>query len=122
VSEGKAGVGRIIKAAGYSINGIKACWQHEAAFRQEVALFVILFPASFFVAQSAVQWILLISPLLLVLMLEVINSAIESVVDRIGPEHHELSGRAKDMSSASVMFCLILMALTWGAIAWDNFT
>ena len=121
MSEGKAGVGRIIRATGYSINGIKACWQHEAAFRQEVALFVVLFPVSFFVAQSVVQWILLISPLFLILMLEVINSAIESVVDRIGSEHHELSGRAKDMSSASVMFCLILMTLIWGAIVWDNF-
>jgi diacylglycerol kinase (ATP) len=121
VTTERSGIGRIIRATGYSISGVKACWRHEAAFRQEVGLFVVLFPASFFVAQSAVQWILLISPLFLVLMLEVINSAIESVVDRIGPEHHELSGRAKDMSSASVMFCLILLALTWAAIALENF-
>ncbi len=115
------GIRRIIAATGYSAQGIKAAWRHEAAFRQEVALFAILFPVSFFVAQSAVQWILLISPLILVLMLEVINSAIESVVDRIGPEHHELSGRAKDMSSASVAFCLLLIVLTWSAISWENF-
>jgi diacylglycerol kinase (ATP) len=114
------GTRRIVTAAGYSLRGIHACWKHEAAFRQEVAMVVVLFPASFFLARDAVQWILLISPLLLVLMLEVINSAIESVVDRIGPEHHELSGRAKDMSSASVFFCLILIAFTWGAIAWEN--
>ncbi len=113
---------RLIKAAGYSAKGIKAAWDNEAAFRLEVKIFAVLFPASFFMAQNVVQWILLISPLLLVLMLEVINSAIESVVDRIGPEHHELSGRAKDMSSAAVAFCAVLIILTWGAIAWENFS
>lgn len=118
---GKTGIARIIAATGYSINGIKASWQHEAAFRQEVALVLVLFPASFFVAKSAIQWLLLISPLFLLLMMELLNSAIEAIVDRIGSEHNELSGRAKDIASASVMLCLFLIAMIWGVIAWTNF-
>lgn len=118
---GKTGLARLVAATGYSLKGLKASWQHEAAFRQEVALTLVLFPASFFVARSVVQWLLLISPLFLLLILELINSAVEAIVDRIGAEHHELSGRAKDAASAPVMLCLFLLAISWGAIAWTNF-
>lgn len=118
---GKTGIARLIAATGYSISGIQACWRHEAAFRQEVALALVLLPASFFIAKSAVEWLLLISPLFLLLMVELLNSAIEVVVDRIGAEHHELSGRAKDIASASVFLCLFLIAISWAAIAWTNF-
>ena len=118
---GKTGLARLFAATGHSISGVKACWRHEAAFRQEVALTVILFPASFFLANSGTQWLLLISPLFLLLMVELLNSAIEAVVDRIGHEHNELSGRAKDIASAAVMFCLFLIAISWGVVAWINF-
>ncbi len=118
---GQTGLTRIVSAAGYSLKGIKACWVHEAAFRQEVILTVVLFPLSFFVANSVEQWLLLISPLFLLLMLELLNSAVENAIDRIGLEKHVLSGRAKDIASASVFFCLVLIALSWGAIGWNNF-
>ena len=118
---GKTGIARIINAAGYSFRGIRDCWRFEAAFRQEVALCVVLFPASFFVASSIEQWLLLVSPLFLLLMFELLNSAVENVVDRIGSDHNELSGRAKDMASAPVLFCLVLLALSWFTIAWKNF-
>jgi diacylglycerol kinase (ATP) len=118
---GKKGLERLLDAAGYSVKGIRAVWQNEAAFRQEVALIVLLLPLSFFVANDAVQWLLLVAPLFLVLVVELLNSAIESVVDRIGPEPHDLSGRAKDMGSAAVFFCLVLIALSWSSIAWQNF-
>ena len=118
---GKTGIARLIAATGYSLKGIRASWQHETAFRQEVALILALFPASFFVAKSTVQWLLLVSPLFLLLMLELLNSAVEAIVDRIGSEHNELSGRAKDIASAPVMLCLFLIAISWGVIAWTNF-
>jgi diacylglycerol kinase (ATP) len=117
---GKTGLQRLIDAAGYSLRGIRACWRNEAAFRQEVALCVVLFPASFFLARTVEQWLLLVAPLFLLLMVELLDSAVENVVDRIGDEVNELSGRAKDTASAAVFFCLILIALSWFAIAWDN--
>ena len=80
-----------------------------------------LFPLSFFLARSIEQWLLLISPLFLLLMVELLNSAVENVVDRIGDEYNELSGRAKDTASAAVLFCLVLIAVSWVGIAWNNF-
>jgi diacylglycerol kinase (ATP) len=118
---GKTGFARLFDAAGYSYKGIADCWKFEAAFRQEVAICVVLFALSFFVARTVEQWLLLISPLFLLLMVELLNSAIENVVDRVGDDFHELSGRAKDMASASVLFCLVLIALSWFTIAWKNF-
>jgi len=118
---GKTGFSRLFDAAGYSLRGMQDCWRFEAAFRQEVALCVVLFALSFFVAGSLEQWLLLVSPLLLLLMVELLNSAVENVVDRIGDEYHELSGRAKDTASASVFICLVLIALSWFTIAWKNF-
>jgi diacylglycerol kinase (ATP) len=121
VKPGKTGIARLIDATGYSIKGIGACWKHEAAFRQEVLLAVVLLPLSFFIAENAVQWLLLVSPLILLLIVELLNSAIENAVDRIGDEPHSLSGRAKDMGSAAVFFSLVLIGITWLAIAWQNF-
>ncbi|MBT8048526.1 MAG: diacylglycerol kinase [Xanthomonadales bacterium] len=117
----KTGIVRLFNAAGYSIAGIRACWQNEAAFRQDVMLASALFVGSFFLARSVEQWLLLVFPLFLILMVELLNSAIENVVDRIGQERHQLSGRAKDMGSAAVLFCLVLIAINWVAIAWKNF-
>ena len=119
---GKTGLRRLLDATGYSMKGIGAIWRNEAAFRQEVALALVLLPLSFFLAANPLQWLLLVAPLVLVLVVELLNSAIESVVDRIGPERHELAGRAKDMGSAAVFFCIVLIVLSWGTIAWQNFT
>ena len=94
---GKTGITRIINATGYSIRGLRACFRNEAAFRQEILALLVLLPLSLFIANSPSQWLILVVPLLLLLIVELLNSAIESVVDRIGPEMHELSGRAKDM-------------------------
>lgn len=118
---GETGLRRLLDAAGYSMKGIGAIWRNEAAFRQEVVLTLVLLPLSFLLAADALQWLLLVAPLVLVLVVELLNSAIESVVDRIGHEPHALSGRAKDMGSAAVFFCLVLIALSWGSIAWQNF-
>jgi len=117
---GKTGLRRLLDATGYSLQGIRACWSSEAAFRQEVTLCLVLFPLSFFLARTVEQWLFLVAPLFLLLMVELLNSAIEYVVDRIGDEHHDLSGRAKDTASAAVFFCLLLIALSWASIAWNN--
>jgi diacylglycerol kinase (ATP) len=118
---GKTGVARIVDATMYSMDGLKACWIHEAAFRQNTALSVVLFLASFPVAANAVQWLLLVFPLFLLMITELLNSAVESAVDRIGPEMHELSRRAKDSASAAVFLCLTLITVCWFAIIWQNF-
>ena len=94
---GNTGLTRIIKAAGYSKQGLQAAWVNEAAFRQEALLALIMIPAAFWVAENSIELILLISVVFLVLIVELLNSAVEAVVDRIGDEHHELSGRAKDI-------------------------
>lgn len=116
---GKHGIARLIDATGYSWLGIKAAFRHEAAFRQETLVFVILFAASFWVASTLVEWLLLVMPLLLLLIVELLNSAVETVVDRIGDEHHPLSGRAKDMGSAAVFFTLLMIAASWFPITWN---
>jgi diacylglycerol kinase (ATP) len=118
---GKTGMARLLSATVYSWKGIRAAFHHEAAFRQEVLLVLVLFPASFWVATSMVEWVLLTLPLLLVLAVELLNSAIESVVDRIGAEAHDLSGRAKDMGSAAVLFSLLAVAAAWVPMTWARF-
>ena len=110
------GLMRIIRATGYSLAGLKAAFQSEAAFRQEVVMTAVLTPLAFFVGRSPVEISLLIGSLLLVLIVELVNSAIETLVDRVGFELHDLSGRAKDMGSAAVMLSLCFMGLVWGLI------
>ena len=107
------GLNRIIKAAGYSYAGFKAALQHEAAFRQEVLLCCLFIPAAMFIGETGVQRALLTAVCLLVLVVELINSAIEAIVDRVGSEHHVLSGRAKDMGSAAVTLSLCTAGITW---------
>lgn len=107
------GLKRIILAAGYSIQGLKSAFKYEAAFRQELLLAAILIPLACYLEVSQIERILMIVPVFLVVIIEIINSAIEAVVDRIGSEHHELSGRAKDMGSAAVFIALILTAYIW---------
>ena len=113
---GKTGIARIVDATGYSLRGLRACWRHEAAFRQEVLLFAALSPVAVWLARSASEWLQLMTPLFVLLVVELLNSAIESTVDRIGAERHELSGRAKDMGSAAVMIVLLWTACAWGAL------
>jgi len=120
MKQGKSGLKRWVDATGHSIRGIRACWDHEAAFRQDVMLSAVLFVGSFFLARSVEQWLLLVLPLFLILIVELLNSAVENAVDRIGTERHHLSGRAKDMGSAAVFFCLVLIGLSWIAVAWQN--
>jgi len=110
---GKTGFARIIAAAGYSWLGLKAAYQHEAAFRQELFLAILLIPLAFFVGENGVEIAVLIASLFIVLIAEIVNSAIEAVVDRFGSEMHELSGRAKDMGSAAVFLALCNVAICW---------
>ena len=110
------GIKRIFNAAGYSWKGFSAAYKHEAAFRQELWLAVVLVPAGLFLGETWKDKAALVCSLLLVLVVELLNSAIESVVDRIGDEHHELSGRAKDMGSAAVLLALFIVAISWAAI------
>jgi len=113
---GNKGLNRIIKAMGYSWQGIKAAYANEAAFRQEIFLSIILIPLAFFLGKSGLEIAFMIACVLLVLLVEIINSAIEAVVDRFGKEQHVLSGRAKDMGSAAVMIALINLAVVWALL------
>ena len=107
------GIRRLIKAGGYSCKGLAAAFRHETAFRQEVALSLLLIPLALWLGEGGVERGLLIMSWLLVLMFELVNSGIEAVVDRIGTEHHELSGRAKDVGSAAVLVALVNAAVVW---------
>ena len=118
---GKTGLGRVIDAFGYSMKGLAASWKYEAAFRQEVGLAIVLIPTAFWLAQTHVELILLISSVFWVLMAELANSSVEAVVDRTGSEHHDLSGRAKDIGSALVFVSLVLLAVVWGIVAFNRF-
>lgn len=113
---GKTGIRRIIDATGYSIKGLKAAWLNEAAFRQEIILTVILSFVALILPVTHVERILMISSVLLVVIVELLNSAVEAVVDRIGSEHHELSGRAKDIGSAAVFVALTLTLFVWVSV------
>ncbi|EIW6270617.1 diacylglycerol kinase [Escherichia coli] len=110
------GVTRIIKAAGYSWKGLCAAWRYEAAFRQESILVLSALIISFWLDVDSVTRVLLIGSAMMVIIVEIINSAIEAVVDRIGSEHHELSGRAKDMGSAAVLITILVAIIIWGVL------
>ncbi|MFK5985348.1 MAG: diacylglycerol kinase [Pseudomonadota bacterium] len=114
---GDTGFKRIIKAGIYSIQGFKAAYQYEAAFRQELFAGIFLIPIAFWIASSGIELVILIASLLLVLICEIINSAIEAVVDRQGEEYHILAGRAKDMGSAAVFLALLNAGFCWFIIS-----
>ena len=118
---GNTGIRRIIRATRFSAQGFAQAWKHEAAFRQELALAVVLTPAAFWLGQTTVERAMLIGVLLLMLIVELLNSAIEAAIDRHGDEHHDLSGRAKDFGSAAVFVVLVLVGVVWGAVAWQRF-
>ena len=117
---GNTGVKRINNAFFYSLAGLKAAWQNEAAIRQEGVLIMLLAPAALWLGDDAVSRALLLGCLLLVIIVELINSAIEAVVDRIGSEHHTLSGRAKDIGSAAVLIALLNAAIIWGLFIYEK--
>lgn len=118
---GHTGFTHLIHSTRYSLKGLKAAYRHEAAFRQEVALCAFMIPAALILGQTLTERLLLIGCCALVLITELINSAVEAVVDRIGPEHHELSGRAKDIGSAAVFVALVFAGVTWGSILISRF-
>lgn len=107
------GPARLIKALGWSMQGMRAAWLHESSFRLEVVLAALLIPLGLWLGNTGVERALLISSVLAVLAVELLNSAIEAVIERYGPEHHELAGRAKDMGSAAVFITLSAAAAVW---------
>ncbi|MDQ3494663.1 MAG: diacylglycerol kinase [Pseudomonadota bacterium] len=107
---------RILMATVWSLQGLRAAWLHESSFRLEVYLFVILAPLGWWLGEGGVERALLVGSLLLVLCVELLNSAIEAVIERFGDEHHEIAGRAKDMGSAAVMVSMLHVLLVWAAI------
>lgn len=118
---GATGLTRIIHAFGYSMKGIRAALKHESAFRQEAVLFLVLLPVTFAFGRDWLDYILLLGSLLLVLIVELLNSAVEAVVDRISDDYSELAGRAKDMGSAAVFISLANLFMVWGFIGYDRF-
>ena len=117
---GRTGLARILHATSYSWCGLKAAFRWEAAFRQELLLSAVLVPVGVWLGRSGVERALLIGSVLLVLMVELLNSALEAIADRFGDEWHDLCGRAKDMGSAAVMISLINVAAVWGFVLWDR--
>lgn len=107
------GIGRIFRALDWSMAGLRAAFLKEAAFRQELLLCIVLVPLAFYFGETGMQKALLLGSLFLVLIVELLNSAIEAVVDRIGPEHDDLSGQAKDMGSAAVFLSLLNVVIVW---------
>ena len=110
---GNKGLTRIIKATGYSWQGLSAAYRHEAAFRQETWLCIAMIPLGLYLGDNGIEKALLVSSVLLLPLVEILNSAVEAVVDRFGEEQHELSGRAKDMGSAAVALAILLMGVVW---------
>ena len=108
--------GRILLATKWSMQGLRAAWLNESSFRLEVYLFVVLAPLGLWLGASAIERALLLGSCMLVLSIELLNSAIEAVIERYGAEHHELAGRAKDMGSAAVFVLMLNVLLTWGLI------
>jgi diacylglycerol kinase (ATP) len=113
-------VQRWFNAFGWSLKGLAAAWRNEMAFRQELLAILVMAPMALWLGTTAVQRALLIGCLLLVVVVELLNSAIESVVDRIGLELHPLSGQAKNLASAAVLVALMIAALVWGLIIWER--
>lgn len=113
---GKKGIARVIAATGYSWKGLKAAYRSEAAVRQELFAGVFVIPLAFYFAQNGVELALLLASAMLVFLMELVNSAIEAIIDRISSELHPLSGQAKDIGSALVMIAMVIFAIVWGAI------
>lgn len=114
------GVRQLGKALGWSLSGLRAAFVHEASFRLEVYLSVFLLPLALWLGSGPIEKILLAGSVLLVLIVELLNSAVETTLDRIGPEFHTLAGRAKDIGSAAVLLTMLLALMTWALILWPQ--
>src|SRR5215510_15540489 len=112
------GFTRLFRAFGATLKGLAGAYREEAAFRQELALAVVVIPLGLWLGRNGIERVLLIAPMFMVLIVELINSAIEATVDRIGLERHKLSGLAKDIGSAAVLMSLALLAVVWVLILW----
>lgn len=112
--------GRVQRAFGYSLKGLRAAYKKESAFRQELILALVLVPLGAWLGNNAVERVLLIGSVLLVLIVELLNSAVEATVDRGGKDWNKLAGRAKDMGSAAVLVALLLLVVTWGLVVYDQ--
>jgi len=110
------GLLRGVRALGYALQGLRKCYKYESAFRQEVGLTLLVLPLGLWLGEGGVEKALLVGSWILVLIVELLNSAVEAAVDRFGPEHHKLSGRAKDVAAAAVFVTLSLTCLVWGLI------
>ena len=116
----KGGFSRVVKAARYSAQGLGAAFRYEAAFRQELLLALVLTPAAFWVGQTTMQILVLLASLVFVLVVELLNSAVEAVADAVSLEHNPLIGRAKDLGSAAVLLSLFLAAGLWAVLLLDH--
>jgi diacylglycerol kinase (ATP) len=116
--KGKKGLTRLWNALGYSRDGLRAAWQNEAAFREEILLAAIALPLAFYLGKTGVERALMVGSVLLVLIVEILNSAVEAVVDKASPEKSELAKRAKDMGSAAVLLSLLNAAAIWACLLW----
>lgn len=116
--KGKKGLPRLWNALGYSRDGLAAAWKNEAAFREEILLASITMPLAIYLGKTGVERALMLGSILLILIVEILNSAIEAIVDKASPEMHELAKRAKDMGSAAVLFSLINAAIIWACVLW----
>ncbi|HWT29183.1 MAG TPA: diacylglycerol kinase [Methylophilaceae bacterium] len=114
--KGKTGLRRLINAFGYSVEGLKAAYKNEDAFRQEVRLAIVLIPLAIYLGKSGIEDALMIGSVLLVVIVELLNSSIEATVDRISLENHMLAKRAKDIGSAAVLISLVNLAVVWGCL------
>jgi diacylglycerol kinase (ATP) len=114
------GITRLLRAFGYSLQGFRHTWREEAAFRQEVLLSLVVVPGGLYLGRAGVERALLVSPMLLILVVEILNSAVEAVVDRSGTERHPLAGMAKDMGSAAVMLSFFLLGTVWLLVLSDH--
>lgn len=118
---GNTGIRRLLRAIVYSVQGFVHAFRHEVAFRQELALTVVLVPAALWLGRDVIERAMLVAVLFFVLAVELLNSAVEAAVDRHGDEHHELSGAAKDLGSAAVFVSLTIVVVVWGAVVYDRF-
>jgi diacylglycerol kinase (ATP) len=119
--KGRTGIDRVIRATGYSMRGLADAYRGESAFRQEFWLAIVLLPLALWVGRGWIETALLMGSVLLVLIVELLNSGIEAAIDRISLELHDLSRRAKDLASAAVFLSLVLCAGVWAAALWQRF-
>lgn len=116
--KGKQGLTRMLNALRYSCDGIRATWKNEAAFREEIVLAIVTIPLAIYLGRTGTERALMIASIVLILIVEILNSAVEAVVDKASPEKSELAKRAKDMGSAAVLLSLINAAAVWICILW----